>query len=88
MPIISNIFLILNYIFKLHTYLLVCVKISMFIMNMPYQTIQPLMADLVGIQLLSINNVFLHMIITYVCSECSKVFYSEMALDSTCMKYT
>ena len=47
-------------------------------MTMPYQTVHALMADLVGIQLLSINNIFLRMIITYICSKRSEVFDSEV----------
>lgn len=77
----------LSFPLKSHKCLLFCVKMSLVIMTMLYQTIQPLMAHWVGIQLLSTNNIFLHMTITYICSECSKVFYSEMVLDSTYMRY-
>lgn len=50
-------------------------------MTMVPQTIQPLMADPVGSQLLSVSNttshITLHMTITYICSDCSEVFTLE-----------
>lgn len=77
MPIISK------YLFKIltlksHKYLVFCDNISLIIITMPYQTIHALMENLVGIQLLSINNMFLCMIITYICSKRFEVFDSEV----------